>query len=261
MTNVERKYRILVIEDDPQEVRRIEACLNTCSDFEYLGAVSRCEEGIKLSRQHKPDCVILDLELEQGHGLYFLNARKEGALGCMPAVMVLTAVSSPAVVKAVHRKHSDGFFLKESVEYKEKGPAIIVDLIREVVFLDDEDEPAPMDGDSFQYLRDRIRAEFVSFGAGDGNHTLEYLVWAVGLAAIRTAGPINLTEDIYKPIAKMLDKDVNAIRGGISYNVKFMLDRVDSRKLEAAYTPSIDERSGAVEVKRFITYFANRYRD
>ena len=261
MDTVQRKYRLLLVEDDQNEIQKIEAYVSTCADFEYLGVADCVEKAIALTRERRPDCVILDLELKGGdHGIYYMKARDEGQLGYRPDIMVLTNLSSPSAARAVHKRSSDGYFLKGGSEYRQKGPAVIIDLIREFVFLDEEDCEVQSNEAETAQLRRRIRKEFVGFGRVEGNATLEYLVWAVALTSRRPEGVLNLTEDIYKPIAQILHKDINTIRGGISYNVRAMLEKVDRKALFKAYTPTEKERDGAVEVKQFITYFANKYR-
>lgn len=261
MNTEERKYRLLLVEDDQKEVQKIEAYVKTCADFKYLGVADCVGKAIALTRKLRPDCVILDLELRGGdHGIYYMRARDEGLLGYRPDIMVLTNLSSPSAAKAAHKRSSDGYFLKSGSEYRQKGPAIIIDLIREFVFLDDDDCEAQIDEEGTVQLRKCIRKEFVDFGRVQGNMTLEYLVWAVALTSLHPEGELNLTEDIYKPIAQILHKDPNTVRGGISYNVRAMLEKVDREALFRAYTPTEKERDGAVEVKQFITYFANKYR-
>lgn len=181
-----RIINVLVIEDDKDEVARIQSYFELCPDMEFAGATGTSDEGIAMTKELHPDAVVLDLELEEGDGLYYLNAWRAGELRCDPVVLVLTNSHSSHTLEAAHKRGVDRIFQKWKDDYSNNGPRILVEYIRELApdsskrgKLSEADE---LKGDiecALVRLGDRLKIPM-------GSKTLAYLA----------EGAASLTEDV-----------------------------------------------------------------
>ena len=65
---MERKLKILLIEDDPVECQAITQAINLKDDIFLIGATNNIFKAIELVQEGLPDAIILDLELHKGNG-------------------------------------------------------------------------------------------------------------------------------------------------------------------------------------------------
>lgn len=85
------KYRILVIDDEPDVVKYLEALLH---DHGYATvSAGNGKAGLEQMRAHKPDLVCLDISMPETSGIRFYREMKaDPALAATP-VVVVTAVT------------------------------------------------------------------------------------------------------------------------------------------------------------------------
>ncbi len=80
------KYKILVVEDDPNITSFIQAVLEA-NDFQVLTA-PLCRQGVLMFSSHNPDLVVLDLGLPDMDGLDFIRQVRQTS---MVPILVLSA--------------------------------------------------------------------------------------------------------------------------------------------------------------------------
>ncbi len=68
---IENKYKILVVEDD-RDISSLVKVLLTSSGYQVICAYT-CKDGKMLYKSHRPDLVILDIELPDSSGIVFLK--------------------------------------------------------------------------------------------------------------------------------------------------------------------------------------------
>ncbi|MBA3397498.1 MAG: response regulator [Deltaproteobacteria bacterium] len=85
----EVSFTILIVEDDVEYASELAAAL------EHDGAdtltAHTCIDGVRLAHEHRPDAVLLDLGLPDGHGYEVARALRNECLAPEAAVVVLTA--------------------------------------------------------------------------------------------------------------------------------------------------------------------------
>ena len=69
------KYKILVIEDEPNIRSFVQTILETAG-YQVLTAAT-CRQGHLIFSSHMPDLVVLDLGLPDGDGLEFIRTARE----------------------------------------------------------------------------------------------------------------------------------------------------------------------------------------
>ena len=84
--------RVLIVDDHSLMRRGLAALIESESNLAVCGEAISCEAGLKAIRDHQPDLVIVDLELEGSNGLDLVKALKKN----YPAI--------PALVLSMHKE-------------------------------------------------------------------------------------------------------------------------------------------------------------
>ena len=61
--------KVLLVEDQKMFLQLLEGILHSISDLEIVAACSTAQEGVEHCERHRPDLLILDLQLPDGNGL------------------------------------------------------------------------------------------------------------------------------------------------------------------------------------------------
>jgi signal transduction histidine kinase len=104
----ETPYRILIIEDSAEDRESYRRSIARKRDQDYLfWETDSVEEGLRLSQELNPDCILLDYQLSDADGLEFLDRFQRAAGGASIPIVMLTghgneAVAVQAMKKGVH---------------------------------------------------------------------------------------------------------------------------------------------------------------
>jgi CheY-like chemotaxis protein len=112
---------ILLVEDNPGDVRLLETALQNSHLVHELKAVSDSVQAFKLlinaeptTRAYRPDIIVLDLNLPGKNGLEILEELKgDGDLKDIP-VIVLTSSDRDLDVLVAYRKQANAYMVKPS---------------------------------------------------------------------------------------------------------------------------------------------------
>jgi DNA-binding NtrC family response regulator len=97
---IERKIRILVIDDDTVDRMSMVRCVRQSGfECEVVTATS-CEEGVKAARQNTFDCVFLDYNLPDTNGFEFLELHQPELKGA-PVIVVTSQGDEKLAVEAM----------------------------------------------------------------------------------------------------------------------------------------------------------------
>lgn len=102
--------RILVVDDHPIVRQGLVATLEDEPDFEVVGAASSAEDGLRLAEQHRPDLVLLDLELPGLNGIEAIPRLQ--AASPATRILVFTAYDTDERVLDAVRAGAGGYLLK-----------------------------------------------------------------------------------------------------------------------------------------------------
>jgi len=116
-----KPMRLLLIEDDVGEAKKLTECANRRTDVRFVGITDSCEEGIKLVKSRLPEGVILDLQLVAGKGtgirfMELLNELKKD-LTIHPIVVVTTSNQSKTVFRSIEALGVEWYFCKVTEGY------------------------------------------------------------------------------------------------------------------------------------------------
>ena len=116
-------YRLLLADDHAVFRAGLRGYLDDQPDFEVVAEAARGDEVLTLVRQHRPDLLVLDVQMPGLSGTAVVRALREG--GFDTHVLVLSAFEDPAYVEAFARLGATGFVTKS------RPPASIVEALRE----------------------------------------------------------------------------------------------------------------------------------
>ena len=96
--------RVVIADDEPLARRGTRACLASERDIEVIAECETGEDAVEAIRTHRPDLVILDIEMPGGNGFQVLEALPAGE---MPVVVFITA----------HDRHALEAFETHAIDY------------------------------------------------------------------------------------------------------------------------------------------------
>jgi two-component system nitrate/nitrite response regulator NarP len=92
--------------------RGIQQLLSFEDEFSVIAEASNGADAVALNHEHKPDLILLDLNMKGMSGLDTLNALR--ADGCDATIVILTVSDSRADIEALVKAGADGYLLKDT---------------------------------------------------------------------------------------------------------------------------------------------------
>lgn len=115
--------RVLLVDDHPLMRRGINQLLSYEDEFNVVAEASNGAEAVAQNHEHKPDLILLDLNMKGMSGLDTLNALR--ADGCDATIVILTVSDSPADIEAIVKAGADGYLLKDT------EPDALIELLKQ----------------------------------------------------------------------------------------------------------------------------------
>ncbi|AIW16352.1 response regulator [Vibrio tubiashii] len=106
------EFRVLLVDDHPLMRRGINQLLSFEDEFNVVAEASNGAEAVAQNHEHKPDLILLDLNMKGMSGLDTLNALR--ADDCDATIVILTVSDSPADIEAIVQAGADGYLLKDT---------------------------------------------------------------------------------------------------------------------------------------------------
>ncbi len=116
-SSIQKKIRVMSVEDDPDFRFLINALLEREQDFILVGSTDNRNDAIEMSRHVNPHIVLMDLNLVPGKELGGIEAAKEIRLASHAKVILLTAIEDPQVsIEASKKSFASGYIFKSQFE-------------------------------------------------------------------------------------------------------------------------------------------------
>lgn len=116
--------KVLLVDDHPLVLEGLRALMESESGIEVVGTTTNGTRVAELTRLHRPDVVVLDLELGATNGYDVLKQLRAAKLPVR--VLVLTAYGDGESLRAALEHHADGIALKTD------SPGRTIDALRAV---------------------------------------------------------------------------------------------------------------------------------
>ncbi|MDN4589092.1 DNA-binding response regulator [Xenophilus aerolatus] len=104
--------RVLIVEDEPEFLRRFSAAVLSDPRLQLVGAVPTGQAGMALLDQHRPDVLLLDLGLPDVRGVQVIRHAAAHHPGC--DVLVVTMFGDDAHVVESIEAGATGYLLKDA---------------------------------------------------------------------------------------------------------------------------------------------------
>ena len=259
--------KILLIEDNQEEVRAFQAYFATCDNVELVGVTGSESEGLLLTKRYYPDAIILDIELEEGNGLAFISALDKLDLPVKPYVVVTTWISEKRTGMAMRDKGAGYVQLKSKPGYSERGPQMILGVLRQMepYFGCGGSEPSPIPLPPPTILED-LKRERISDALGRikinrGLAAQTYLEEAIYIVSESLSGSvllIDMENIVYPALEKKFRLGRKSLEKSMRTKIEEVWRRVDPETLCREYTQYVDPSKGKPMLKDFITYYAEK---
>lgn len=257
-----RTLRILLVEDDIDVCKRFHAEIEEAKNMELLNTTNDSFAALQLTKDHFPDVVILDLELNigKGNGLDYLSKLKSTYLPVRPFILVTTNNSSTITYEAARNLGADFIISKYQDGYSEKGVLEFLEMTRDAIFraqqinsshTPDTETPAEKN----QRLKRCISAELTFVGIHPKSVGFEYLIEAIFLA-INKEDP-----QLLQTVGKNFNKSKPAIERGIQSSISRAWRTADINELLTHYKAPINPERGYPTVTEFIYYYVNKIKN
>jgi DNA-binding NarL/FixJ family response regulator len=120
----DRPIRLVLVDDHPIILHGLQRLFEQEADIEVVRTCVKIDEAVEAVRSTQPDVLVLDLKMQDGHGLDVL--RVLGADGRSCRTVILTAAMRDDELAAAMELGVAGIVLKES------PPASLIDCVRDV---------------------------------------------------------------------------------------------------------------------------------
>lgn len=255
--------RVLLIEDDDDEVARFMECAAHFEGIEIIACTKNAFEGIAMTKRDCPDGVILDLQLKESHGIWYMEALDNGEFLPQPAVVVITSNRGVRTLARVNQHGSECIFDKNEKGY---SPDLVLSYLKAIIPNLDEDRdgllspPKPVPATApltDEEIWERIKYSLHKAGCSDTSRYLCYLTDIIFIIASRNAKTLNLQREAYRPLAEKYGVTVKAIHNGAAYCMQIIWDSIrdepDAKKLAR------NNSTEPPELKSFLLFLAKKY--
>lgn len=257
---MEEVIEILLVEDDKNMCEAFEYAIEGNKKFHLAAKTGKQREGLELLRKGRMGVVILDLELEEGDGLHFLDDMKELDME-QPLVIVITNNRSEITIDCIHAKGVAFVCQKYNESY---SPDMVLSIIEQMYPFRRKQVSPQMQVISYQknqqkmYQRKRIEEELEAMGFKINVKATGYLVDAVYYITYERKDKDCEMKEVYSAVAKRnKTKSVN-VEKSIRDNIERTWTKTSPEILERYYPYSTSKGSGAPTNMEFIKNMARK---
>lgn len=258
----QEKIRLLLVEDDPEEVAAFTEYAKGAGDVELVGCTNSASDGLGLVREFRPDGVVLDLILRDGDGLDFLARLTELFPYKRPFVVVTTHYTSRVTFQALSRYGAGFILVKSNPSYSCKQ---VVDKFRMVLqYLphrapETAAEIAPAFPDREEAVRRRLSEDLERLGITSNLNGHNYIIDAVLMMIDDPEGNFDVSRKVYPAIARKYRKQPANVERSIRSAIETAWTNTPAAVLVRCYTAAIRPGKGRPMNKELICFFARKY--
>ncbi len=255
---MDRHLAVLLIEDDLNECRQIEKCVDLCDEIDLVAITNNSKDALELTKYHMPDAVILDLELHHGggNGFLYLQGLQDLCLNQIPYILITTNNSSSVTFDYARKLGADFILAKYESGYSAQYVVDFLGMMRDVIISKGSSKTLPNSSGSPEYqerkLRQRIQRELDLVGIKPSSAGYRYLI--DGIALIYHDPECNVSDTL----ANTYKKNDFSIERAMQNAIDHAWRHTDIEELLAHYTARIRTDRAAPTNMEFIFYYANK---
>lgn len=258
---MEHDLTILLVEDDPTTCQSFEEYITITSGVSLVGMTNNAYQAIDLVREHLPDAIILDLELNagKGNGLLFLQNLQDISLPFQPYILITTNNTSSVTYNFARQLGADFIMFKHQDNYSEKNAVDFLCMTKDLILqshqtsnVTQKDVSSP---DATKYIQKMISHELDLIGISPKAIGYQYLSDAI-LLTIKKKSP-----NICRALAEKYKKNDFSIERAMqnAINKAWKTSSIDDLLIN--YTAHINPEKGVPTLTEFIYYYANKVKN
>lgn len=257
---MEQAIEILLVEDDKNMCQAFEFCIHRKKQFHLAAQTGKQCEGLELLRKGKMGVVILDLELDEGDGINFLNDMKHLDIE-KPLVVVITNSRSEITLECIRANGADFICQKCNESY---SPEMVLSIIEQTYPFRKKQISPQMKVISYQqnqekiYQRSRIEEELMYLGFHINKRSTRYLVDAIHYIAFERKDQDCEMKEVYSVVAKVYNTKDGNIEKAIRDNIEKTWTKTTPQILERYYPYPVSKGSGAPTNMEFVKNMARK---
>ncbi|MBD5542622.1 MAG: response regulator [Lachnospiraceae bacterium] len=259
---MKRELNIILVEDDPDTCKNFKEYLDLTPDIELIDITNNSYRAVELAKEHLPDAIILDLELNEGsgNGLLFLQDLKNASLSFKPYILVTTNNSSSATYEFARQLGADFIMSKHQSDYSEKNVIEFLRMMKEGILRRHSDRPSDDNSDpptepSLKLLQRLITTELDDIGISPKALGYTYLTDAI-ILVIK-----GKTHGICSTLAVKYKKTDFSIERAMQNAINKAWRTTDIDDLLVQYTAKISSEKGVPTLTEFIHYYAKKIKN
>jgi len=260
----QKRYKVLILEDDPNYAEPLRVQIQSDDKFEVLGVTGRAKEAYQLLKAGLPDVVIVDLQLDEGDGLGFLKRIRDPKekLAITPYVLVTTLFASDTIMVALTNGLADYVLKKQNESY---SPQLILEQLHIVSCTFHRSRMPPRQRiesslDLNMRLHTRVEREINQYTIRQTIDGRKYLIEIIYLALQLPKHEKLRIERLYTAVGKQCSKTGEAVSVAIRRAIEQAFLYTDPETLAELYPPSLNASRGSPENKEFIQVTADKIR-
>lgn len=261
-TQMERCLNIILVEDDMNTCKNFVHCVDAVEEIKLVNLTNNSYKALELVKEHLPDAIILDLELNEGggNGLLFLKGLKELNLAIKPFILVTTNNSSNIMYEYARQLGADFIMAKHQEDYSEQKVIEFLTMMKEVIQNNQQSQSsdclkAESSHEQMKRLNRMITLELDNIGISPKVVGYKYLIDAI--TYVFNDEKSNLCSRIGEKYGKTDVSVERAMQNAI--NKAWRSNDID--ELLKYYTAKINSEKGVPTLTEFIYYYATKIKN
>ena len=247
---------IILVEDDVNECQIYKNITKNNDEVRIVSVTNSSTKAIEECNIHKPDAVILDLELTdgEGSGFEFIEAMKDVPKDKLPKIVVTTNVHSNTVYDYCHSNNIDFVFYKKQKNYSQESIINTLLLLRDyktnkVINIDVDERKQE------EIILSKINKEMDLIGVGTHLNGRKYLCDAI--CFILQSGDDSKVSIVQHLVGKY-KKSSSTISRAMQNAILHAWRITPIEDLSKYYTARINYETGVPTPTEFIYYYADK---
>lgn len=243
---MEMMRRILIADVGVDFRASLNKALSAEPDLQVIGETGDGTELIRMTREMKPDAVMMDTVLTGMDGLEVLDELSK--LAAPPKIMILSSYTGSNVVDAAAAKGAD-FFMAKPCRF-----SAVCERLRQVM----SPGGAELGQDSGPSLEAQVTAIIHEVGVPAHIKGYQYLREAI-IIAVNDMDVINaVTKVLYPEVAKRFGTTASRVERAVRHAIEVAWDRGDLETLQKYFGYTVSNAKGKPTNSEFIAMIADR---
>ena len=262
--SAKKRYKVLIVEDNPNCAEPIRARLNKEDNYEVLAVTGSAHEAYKLTKTGLPDVIVTDLQLEESSGFSLIQRLRDPRehLPIKPYILVITSFTSDLTMQKLSDGFADFVFVKKGGVFDPDQLMEHLLLFEDLFYRNRKPTLSPIDSTSekAEMIRTRIDNELAQYYTVYGSKGRKYLAELLYKAATMPKNQELELTSIYNEMGPQFQNTPHNIDMAIRRTIASAFTKTSREDLERVYTPYLDFISGAPGTKEFVIYTVEKFR-